>query len=151
MQQTYKPIIKELRHALSMVLKQNATAITLIPREFGVWVGEIHDKELLKDAEFIIAASAELPAEVIRQHFPTQVKIAPVEQIRNLVSRALPGIDVQALSVAPRQIPYHANYSYFVLNRHHEYWQDLATSGGIALHVGSNFPGLKLEFWAIRG
>lgn len=148
---TFKPIINEVRHALSMVLEQNATSIPLQSRDHGLWVGEIHDKQQLKHSSFVLSVYAEVPTETIRTLFPSQVKITSVEQIRTLVSKALPGIPLQAIAVAPRQIPYHANFSYFAIDTRHELWQQLEKSGGIALHVGTNIPGLKLELWAIKG
>jgi type VI secretion system protein ImpJ len=63
----------------------------------------------------------------------------------------LPGVTLHALPVAPRQIPYHAGYSYFELERGGELWTQLERSGGLAMHVAGDFPGLELEFWAIRG
>jgi type VI secretion system protein ImpJ len=39
---------------------------------------------------------------------------------------------------------------YFELDQSNELWVQLKTSGGIALHVAGEFPGLVLEFWAIR-
>ncbi len=148
---TFKPIINEVRHALSMVLEQNATSIPLQSRDHGLWVGELHDKQLLEHCSFVLSVYADLPTETIRTMFPSQIKIAPVEQIRTLVSKALPGIPIQSIAVAPRQIPYHSNFSYFALDKRHDQWQYLEKSGGIALHVGTNIPGLKLELWAIKG
>jgi type VI secretion system protein ImpJ len=52
--------------------------------------------------------------------------------------------------VAPRQIPFHAGFVYFELDQASEHWAQLKASGGVGLHVGGEFPGLKLEFWAIR-
>ena len=57
----------------------------------------------------------------------------------------------QAMPVAPRQIPFHAGFVYFELDQSHELWAQLHSSGGVALFVGGEFPGLALEFWAIRG
>ena len=148
---TFKPVIQSLRHALSMVLEQNATAIPLESRGMGTWVGQIHDKSLIRQSSFILAVYADIPVENIRTHFPSQVKIGPVEQIRTLVSRALPGIDVSPIAVAPRQIPYHASFSYFAVNTQHPLWKELEKSGGIAFQVSKQYPGLKLELWAIKG
>jgi type VI secretion system protein ImpJ len=39
---------------------------------------------------------------------------------------------------------------YFELDQSNELWSQLNTSGGVALHVAGDFPGLALEFWAIR-
>jgi type VI secretion system protein ImpJ len=149
--ETFKPVIKELRDALSTVLEQNATSIPLADRSHGLWVGQFPEKDLIHSCNFILAVYADLPVETIRTAFVPQVKIAPVEQIRTLVSRQLPGIDIQPIAVAPRQIPYHANFSYFSVNTRHELWKVLDRSGGVALHVGNHLPGLKLELWAIKG
>jgi type VI secretion system protein ImpJ len=60
------------------------------------------------------------------------------------------GIQLSALPVAPRQIPYHSGFAYFELNRNSEFWRELQQSGGFAVHVGGEYPNLELEFWAVR-
>ncbi|MDE2365652.1 MAG: type VI secretion system baseplate subunit TssK [Betaproteobacteria bacterium] len=146
----FTPLIAELRRSLSMVLEQSAIAIELQDRKYGVRVATISDRELLKSAHFILAVSAQLPTEALRARFPAQVKIGSVERIRDLVNLALPGIPLNSLPVAPRQIPFHAGYSYFELERGGEIWKQLERSGGLAMHIAGEFPGLELEFWAIR-
>lgn len=148
---SFADVFQTIKQALSMVLEQNATRIDLIERQFGIWVGELHDKDLLDDASFILAAVADVPSEDMRSVFPSHVKLAPVEQIRNLVSRALPGISISGVPVAPRQIPYHANYAYFSVDKKHVLWQALKQSAGLGVHIAGEYPGLKLELWAIRG
>lgn len=149
--ETFQPVIRALRNSLTMVLEQNATAIPLHDRSHGLWVGQFPDNALLSNCSFVLAVYADLPVETIRTLCPTQIKIAPVEQIRTLVSRQLPGIELETIAVAPRQIPYHANFCYFSINTRHELWKLLEKSAGIAFHIGNQFPGLKLELWAIKG
>ncbi|MEL6303148.1 MAG: type VI secretion system baseplate subunit TssK, partial [Pseudomonadota bacterium] len=81
---------------------------------------------------------------------PTQAKLGPVEEIRQLVNSALPGVTLRPLPVAPRQVPYHAGVVYFELDHDSPYWKQMATSGGLAVHVSGEFPGLEMELWAIR-
>ena len=52
--------------------------------------------------------------------------------------------------MAPRQLPYHAGYIYFQLDRRSHVWESLAGTNGIAFHVAGEFPGLEMQFWAIR-
>jgi type VI secretion system protein ImpJ len=139
----------ELRDLLSLVLEQSAVFIPLTPPKYGIRGAKI-DAPLLKEAVFVLAANAQVPIEKLRSGFPSQVKIGPVEQIQALVRSALPGITVQPLPVAPRQIPYHAGFAYFELNKQGELWKQMQQSGGLAIHVGGDFPGLELEFWAIK-
>ncbi len=150
LQASFAPVMAALRQSLSMVLEQNAISIPLEERKYGIRVAAITDRSLLAKAAFVLAVSASLPSEDLRRRFPTQVKIGAVEHIRELVNVQLPGIRVRPLPVAPRQIPYHAGFVYFELDRSSEHWAALQKSGGFALHVGGEFPGLAMEFWAIR-
>ena len=135
-----------------MVLEQTAIPIELQQRKHGVRVAIISDLELQRNASFVLAVNAQMPGEALRARFPAQVKIGPAERIRDLVSLQLPGVGLRAMPVAPRQIPYHAGFTYFELEtRGNELWKQLETSGGLALHVAGDFPGLEMSLWAIRG
>jgi len=151
LQESFDPLMQALRQSLSMVPEQTATSLELQERKYGVRVSPIADRSLLDSASFVLAVNAEVSAEVLRSRFPGQIKIGPVEQIRQLVNLQLPGIELRPLSVAPRQIPYHAGFTYFELDRSSEYWKQLTNSAGFAMQVAGEFPGLQLEFWAIRG
>jgi len=147
---TFSPVIASLRQSLSAVLESGAVQIPLQERKYGVHVGVIQDRTLLRSASFVLAVRAELTAEVIRRSFPAAIKIGPVEQIARLVQVAVPGIGLSPLPVAPPQLPYVANTTYFELDRTSEYFRALANAGGIALHIGGEWPKLEMELWAIR-
>ena len=151
LQATFAPVMLDLRQALSMVLEQNAIQLPLQERQYGIRVSPITDRNLLVRASFVLAVNADIPGDTLRSRFPTQVKIGPVEHIRQLVNSQLPGIGLRALPVAPRQIPYHAGVVYFELDRNNEHWKQLTNSGGFAFHIGAQFPGIELAFWAIKG
>jgi type VI secretion system protein ImpJ len=148
---TFRPLMAALRQAFSTVFEQTAEIIPLQQRAYGVRVGPIPDRSLVTDATWVLAVKAQIPSETLRRNLPNQIKIGPVEQIRELISVALPGIEITALPVAPRQLPYYAGTSYFELDRRSVYWAALARSGGVAIHISGDIPGLEVECWAIRG
>ena len=150
LRETFEPVMASLRAALSAVLEQNAIPIPIEPKKFGISVATVADRSLYGSAVFILAARADLPAEELRRRFPAQIKIGPVEKIRDLVNLQLPGVPVHPIPVAPRQIPYHAGFVYFEMDQTNELWGQLKSSGGVAMHLAGEFPGLALEFWAIR-
>ncbi|MCG8671491.1 MAG: type VI secretion system baseplate subunit TssK [Pseudomonadales bacterium] len=150
LQETFAPLFQGLRQSLSMVLEQTAIPLELAERKYGIRVSPVSDRSLITGSVFVLAVKADIPDEELRVRFPAQIKIGPVEKIRQLVNAQLPGIGLRALPVAPRQIPYHAGYTYFELDSKSDFWRDMQQSGGFALHVGGDFPGLELEFWAVR-
>ncbi len=150
LQATFAPVITTLQQSLSMVYEQTAISMSLVEKKYGIRVAQISDRSLLATAMFVLAVRADVPENTIRTHLPAQLKVGPVERIRQLVNAAMPGIPIKPLPVAPRQIPYHSGYTYFELERNSPFWKELQQSGGFALHVGGDFPGLEFEFWAIR-
>ncbi|CAB3751146.1 hypothetical protein LMG29542_01424 [Paraburkholderia humisilvae] len=150
LRESFEPVIMALRIALSAVLEQNAVAIPLQQRKYGVWVGVVPDPTLLDTATFVLAAKADLKSEDMRRQLPTQSKVGPVEKIRDLVNLQLPGIGVSPMAVAPRQLPYTSGFIYFECDKNSPMWRMLKTSGGIAMHFGSGFAGLDLQLWAVR-
>lgn len=151
LRESFDPVILALRNSLSAVMEQTATPIPIQQRRYGVWVAVVADRTLLDTAVFVLAAKADMKSEELRRQLPAQSKIGSVEKIRDLVNLQLPGITVNPMPVAPRQIPYNAGYLYFEFDKHSAMWGELKTSGGIAFHFGNEFSGLDLQLWAIRG
>jgi len=150
LRESFDPVIAALRESLSKVLTQSAVSIPIEPRRHGFSVAIVSDRTLYGTAAFILAARADLPSEEVRRRFPAQLKIGPVEKITDLVRLGLPGVPVHALPAVPRQIPFHAGFAYFELDQTDELWEQLKSSGGVSIHVAGEFPGLAMEFWAIR-
>lgn len=150
LERSFLPLMQDLRASLSLVIESSAISIELQERGHGVRVAVVADRDLLLSASFVLAVNAQMPGEALRGRFPTQVKLGPVEKLRDLVNLALPGIGLRVLPVAPRQIPYHAGYTYFELDRSGELWKAVEKSGSMAMHIAGDFPGLELECWAIR-
>ena len=148
--EVFAAVIASLRQSLSTVLEQTAIALELTLRKFGIYVSPITDRSLIDSASFIIAVKADMPGEALRNNFPAQARVAPVEVIRELINAAMPGIMLRPLPVAPRQIPYHAGFTYFELEKTGKAWAAMRNSGGFAVQLGADFPGVEMEFWAVR-
>lgn len=148
---SFAPVMAALREALSMLIDSKATPIPIVEKAYGIHVAMLADKTLLDNASFILVVRADVPGETLRARFGQQSKVGSVEHIRDMVNLQLPGITLQPLPVAPRQIPFHVGSTYYELDRGSEHWQQLQNSGGFAFHIAGQFPGLNLAFWAIRG
>ncbi|WP_163390511.1 type VI secretion system baseplate subunit TssK [Enterovibrio norvegicus] len=148
--ESFRPVMTRLRQSLSIVLEPRAVSIQLHQRKYGLMVAPLQDPSLVRDADFIIAVRARMPMDELRKLFVQQTKVASVEKIRELISLQLPGIPISPLPVAPRQLPYHAGYTYYQLDKTSQAWSMLANASGFAFHVAGHFPDIDLQFWAIR-
>lgn len=149
-QRCFDAVMRLIRRGLSAILEQNAVQIELVDHKQGRYVGTITDRGLLRQAAFVLAVGAQVPSEAVRSRFPVQAKLGPVEKIRELVNLQLPGISMRPLPVAPRQIPFHAGFSYFELETTGDLWKQLDSSGGLGMYVSGDFPGLEVSLWAIK-
>ena len=150
LERSFAPVLSDIRRSLSAVLEQTAVRLPLQERRHNVRVAPIADRTLLTGSSVVLVVKAEMPAETLRRNFPATAKIGAVEHIRELVNVALPGIELRPLPVAPRQMPFVPGAQYFELDRNSTQWQQMQASGGFAIHVSGDFPGLELDLWAIR-
>lgn len=146
----YHELFFKLRKALSLVLEQRAIRIPLELRDANTHVAQTPEQSLLDTASFILAIKSDTPSETMRQKIPSIIKVGTVEKIRELIGYHLQGIKIHALSVAPRELPYHSGYVYFELDKHSEMWSLLNSTSGMAFHLAGDFPSLDFEFWAIK-
>lgn len=147
---TFKTLLPEVKRALHTVLSPRAVNLPLHLRD-GIWQADVHDSALLQSATFVLAVAAKMETLQLQRQFIQQSKISSPEKIRNMVSVQIPGIRLHTLMVAPRQLPYHAGFSYYELDKSGAAWADVASAGAIALHVSGTFPDLNMQLWAIRG
>ena len=107
----------------------------------------------MRGSTFVLAVGAQIPGEHLRRRFPDHTKVAPADdRFMQRVNGNLEGIAMRALATVPRELPFHAGFHYFELERGSDLWQRFESTGALALHVAGaeTFPGMELELWAIR-
>ena len=147
---SFDDVMSVLKEQLSTIIDPQAINLPLKDPQYGIYRALIDDSSMIENSVFILAVKANISSEEIRTTFPNQIKISSVEKIRDLVMSGMAGINITALPVAPRKLPYHSGFVYFQLNRDSNTWQDLKNSKGFALHISGEYSGLELEFWAIK-
>ena len=149
----YLPLIREITRLMGELARPDPTTVR-IPLEKhpaqGVYMADIKDRSLFKEAKFVLAVRAKLDPEVISKKFPDQVQIGPTEFLRKLVNTGQPGIALLHLTTVPPQIPYYRDMTYFELDRDCEHWRRLPNAAGMAMHIVDEDPELQLACWAVR-
>ncbi|MES0871395.1 type VI secretion system baseplate subunit TssK [Pseudovibrio sp. SCP19] len=146
----FDPVISSLRQSLSTIFEANAIALPLNKQKYGIITSPLNDRSLLNSAIFVVAVKASMELEELAKSFPAQTKVSSIERIRELIHLHLPGVVLQRLPSPPRQLPYHAGFSYFQLDANSAGWQYIENASGFAFHIAGEFADLQLQFWAIR-
>lgn len=148
---TFEKLLMQVRSALSIVLTPRAVSIRL-ELSNNIRKAIINDQTLFTNAEFILAVNAQMPLDNLQKLFLQQSKFSSSKRMQDLISVQVPGIKLNPLSAAPRQLPYHPGYVYFMLDKTSPTWQEIIENNDtLSLHIAGSFPGLDLQFWAIRG
>lgn len=145
-----RPLVDDVNDLMNQILVRAGQLIDLRAKGNGVWSASVLPGELSSFSNIVLAVNAQLPMDILQQQFQAQAKISAPQQLHELVRSHLPGLILQGLPVPPRQIPYSSGYVYFELLKSGSFWDKIATTGALALHIAGEFPGLKMELWGIR-
>jgi type VI secretion system protein ImpJ len=140
----------DLRKSLNVVLDRSAQMIAIEARQHGVHLAIMSPTEVSSFGSIVLGVHADMPKEALQQQFIAQAKVAPFERLADLVRSHLPGVELETLPVAPRQIKYNSGYVYFEVNQGGKLWEQIEQTGSLAMHIAGNFPDLKMELWGIR-
>ena len=149
LQNSFAPVVVDLRRLLSPAGRRGVREIPLQDQGQGLRIGTITDRAELKAATFYLVVQAAVPTELLRQRFPNVVKIGPSERIHELVTTAVRGIEVMPLPVAPPELPFVMDAVYFGLDRTSQYWSLMENSAAFAVHVTAEPPSLQMQLWAV--
>ncbi|WP_099113628.1 type VI secretion system baseplate subunit TssK [Xenorhabdus miraniensis] len=148
--QCFNQLMFQLRQGLSIILEEHAIQLPLTEYSHGLNIATLPNANMIHMFSFILAIHADVANDILMSNFPAQMKISPIDRIRELVQLQLPGIPLRAMPSVPRQIPWHSGYVYFELEKEGDLWKQMEKSSGFALHLAGEFPGLNIEFWAVR-
>lgn len=147
---TFKPLVDDARELLNNLLIRSAQSIALQAKSHGMYLASLDPVEIKSYSHIVLAVAADMPADQLAQQFASHAKLAPSDRLPELVRLHLTGVVLRVLPVPPRQIPFNAGYVYFQLEPQGAHWEHLQNHGGIGLHIGKAFPGLRMELWGVR-
>jgi type VI secretion system protein ImpJ len=150
LQATFEPVFDLLQRSLSAMYDRSAVQLPLEEAGPGAYVSPIRDHSLYQHGYLFLAVSAASPLDSIRARFPGLVKLGAIQNMRQIVDAALPGVPLRHTPTPPPQLRVLPGYVYFELDRSSPNWRDLAAAPALGLHVAGDWPDLKLELWAVK-
>ncbi|RNF34466.1 type VI secretion system baseplate subunit TssK [Paracoccus methylarcula] len=146
--EAFSQIVADIQRLLS---RDVGRAIRLPLREVrqNSYLAEVRDRNLFREASFVIEVESAKPLTEVQRQFPELCKVGPNTRMSEIVNNNLPGIGLQHLPNPPRQIRVLSSNVYFRLEKNSPLWREFSTAPAIGMHFAGDWPHLKLELWAV--
>ena len=146
--EAFSQIVADIQRLLS---RDVGRAIRLPLREVrqNSYLAEVSDRNLFRDAAFVIEVESAKQLTEVQTQFPELCKVGPNTRMSEIVNNNLPGIALQHLPNPPRQIRVLSSNVYFRLEKNSPLWREFSTAPAIGMHFAGDWPHLKMELWAV--
>ncbi len=145
---SFTPVVQDIQRLLSRDVGR-AVRLNLRQVRQNSYLAEVADRNLFRDATFVIEVESAKPLGQVQQQFPQLCKVGPNTRMSEIVKNNLPGISLLHMPNPPRQIRVVSTNVYFLLDKKTPMWQEFSTAPAIGMHFAGDWPELKLELWAI--
>jgi type VI secretion system protein ImpJ len=103
--------------------------------ERSLWTGSVSNDEYFKGGAFFLSVNAKIDVGELIKKVPDLVKIAPSDEIQQLISYALPGVKLRHEPRAPSAITFKLNNQYFALNQTGRVWDRIVQTRSFSLFI----------------
>jgi len=138
-----------IRELLETVLPSKCVTIPLQLSEKLVWAGAIADERYLKDSQFILSVSANMPVDELIAKFPVRAKLSSPGDNTRLVRNSLPGVVLRHLPSPPSAVPVKLDNQYFSLVQSGPLWDALSQARAVSVFVPSEITEPKMELLVV--
>lgn len=144
----FEPLLADIQRLLSLDIGR-AIRLDLVERAPNAFLAQVADRNLFRNATFVIEVAAAKPLTQIQQQFPALCKVGPNTKMNEIVQTHLPGIELVHMPTPPRQIRAISDHVYFYLDKSSALWPEFSVASSVGLHFAGDWPGLQLDLWAI--
>jgi len=140
---------EKLRSLLETVVPANYVSLPLRVVAPSVYAAAIEQDRYLEAPEWYLALKSDLPpAELIRRA-PQLVKVSSANQIDQLITRALPGLELVHVANPPGAIPIKVGHQYFRLTKAGPEWQGITRARNVAAYLPGEFPNPEVQMLVV--
>lgn len=136
---------EKLRILLETVVPTNVVSLPLKQVNNTIYATALDQDKYLQNTRMYLAISADSAEDTIIRSVPRLVKVCSATHIEQLVSNALPGIQLTHVSTPPSAIPIKLKYQYFSLNQSGAAWDTIPRARNFAAYVPAEIPNPQME------
>ena len=147
---SFNAVAVNVREYLNWIPQSSTASLPVEHVKGGIYTATVHDINLFRSARFVLAVSARVPPEELRQNFIQQTTVSSKDKLRDLVVTHSQGVSLEPMLTVPNSIPMYDQYLFFEFDRSAALWSEISVSGVIAIHIAGNYPELNMQLWTVN-
>jgi type VI secretion system protein ImpJ len=140
---------EHIRRHLEIVVPSQAILIPLKAVERYFYEGEIKDQRCFGSSRWLLGVHSPIGEAELISRVPQLVKVCSAKFVPELVKRALPGLTLKHLEVAPTAISAKVESQYFTISRSGPCWEHIMQSRSAGVYVPGEVPSPQMELVVI--
>jgi type VI secretion system protein ImpJ len=140
---------QKLRDFLEILIRSKCVSIPLRLIDRSQWNGAITTDDYFRNTSFVLSVNAKIGIEEIIGKVPQLVKVAPPDEIQNLVRLALPGVTLRYSATPPQAVPFKMGNQYFLLNQTGRLWDRIVQSRSVSVFIPPEIAEARPELLVI--
>jgi len=144
----FEKLDRHIRANLETIIPTNCVAIPLNPAGDYFYEGEISDP-LLGRSRWVFAIHADMGDAELMTRVPQLIKVCSPLFVRELVKRALPGLNLVHLPSPPQAISPRLETQYFGISRNGPCWDHMAQTRRVGVYVPGEFRNPDVEILVV--
>lgn len=129
-----------IRRHLEIVMPSKAIRIPLESVETYLYQGEVSDERCLGAGRWILEIASSAGDADLIANVPKLVKICSARFVLELIKRAVPGLNLRHLPVAPHQIAARVECHYFSIERNGGCWEHIVKTRQVGVYIPGEIP-----------
>ena len=147
----WRRLVRTVTGALGQISDRHGVELALERQANGARVAAIHDHGLLDAGRFIVVVRSNGAREIGATQIERRLKVCSMESLREIVALQLSGIPCRVVPVVPRGLPYYPDATYLEVDRTAALWEEVRSSGTLAVYMAGAEAAFDLRLWALRG
>jgi type VI secretion system protein ImpJ len=147
--EVFSALDRHIRMHLELVVPSNLVTIPLERVAQYFWHGQILDERTLHRSRWILGVRSRVGEAELIDGCPRLIKICSREFVARLVERALPGLQLTHLPVAPPAVSPKVEFHYFSVAKAGPCWEHMVKTRHVGIYVPGELPEPELELSVI--
>ncbi len=141
----FEKLDRHIRLHLETIVPTTCLSIPLHAAGDYFYEGEITDQRVLGRSRWVFSIRARTAEAELMARVPQVVKVCTPPFVRELVKRALPGMELVHLAHPPQAIQVRSEAQYFGITRSGPCWDHMLQTRRIGVYVPGEFPSPEVE------